>query len=324
MDLSKLEELKKACPGDNPVGENCEYDELFLEMDRAAQPRPEIQYGKTIVPARPPDWMRVLDCAAGLAERTRDLRVAVPLLESLSQHCGWTGFAVGLEILDSWTESFWDSIHPQADDEAPDDSTARQSALAYLVSDEFLMRSVYHLPLAQHKTLGCVTLRDYLSKEHGKIVLSSVLTSSNVEAIFEHSGEPSLRETLSAIERSHAALTHLDRFLTTRLGSQRWSAARLLEPIAHSHDVVAYYVEKVASAACSAPSPAPPPAPIFNADGLSIETTLVSESFEDDQPAEPETLTLPITTKTLAPEPLRGFSRDHATCALNAVCPYCD
>ena len=44
---------------DAPAGVNIEYDSRFLELQSAAEGKPEQQYGDTIIPAEEPDWAMV-------------------------------------------------------------------------------------------------------------------------------------------------------------------------------------------------------------------------------------------------------------------------
>ena len=57
------------------------------------QGKPEVQYGKTITAAEPPDWKSVRRTASELLARSRDLRLVVHLLRAnLSLH-GIAGLA---------------------------------------------------------------------------------------------------------------------------------------------------------------------------------------------------------------------------------------
>ena len=53
MDPNDLERLLEPISEDQPCGPDLEYDAEFGEMDRAAQPKPEQQFGDTLVAAEP-------------------------------------------------------------------------------------------------------------------------------------------------------------------------------------------------------------------------------------------------------------------------------
>ena len=75
LDVTGLAPISEA----SPAGENLELDPEFGELERAAQGKPEVQYGSTIEPAVPPDWRETVSLAEALMERTHDLRVMVHL-----------------------------------------------------------------------------------------------------------------------------------------------------------------------------------------------------------------------------------------------------
>ena len=56
-----------------PCGKDLEYENEFLELTKAAQGKPETQFG----PGEAPNWREVREMAEALMERTRDLRVAL-------------------------------------------------------------------------------------------------------------------------------------------------------------------------------------------------------------------------------------------------------
>ena len=99
MGVLDLEALLSEVSDEAPCGESLEYDEAFGEMERAAQGKPEQQYGDTVIPAEQADWAQVGRTATELLGRTKDLRVAVYLTRSLLRTDGLTGFADGLELL---------------------------------------------------------------------------------------------------------------------------------------------------------------------------------------------------------------------------------
>ena len=51
--------LLEAVSEDLPGGPNLEFDPDFGALERAAQGKPEQQYGDTIIPAEEPDWKDV-------------------------------------------------------------------------------------------------------------------------------------------------------------------------------------------------------------------------------------------------------------------------
>jgi type VI secretion system protein ImpA len=65
-----------------------------------------------------PDWGPVLDLAPRLLrELSKDLEVAVWLIEALVREEGYSGLRKGFEVVRGLLETFWDVLHPQPDEE---------------------------------------------------------------------------------------------------------------------------------------------------------------------------------------------------------------
>lgn len=110
-----------------PCGKDLEYDNGFLDLNKAAQGKPETQFG----PGEPPNWREVRELAEELMSRTRDLRVALIWMRSAINLNGFSALPTGLQLIEGLLTNFWDHLHPLPD---PDDGDvyARANALAVL------------------------------------------------------------------------------------------------------------------------------------------------------------------------------------------------
>jgi type VI secretion system protein ImpA len=113
-----------------------------MALQQATTGKREQQFGSTIIPAEPPDWARVERIAKQLCERTRDLRVLVPLTLAWTETRGLPGYVDGLRLVDAVLQKFWDGVHPQVVDDGFEDPLPRMNALAALAEAEGLGRSV--------------------------------------------------------------------------------------------------------------------------------------------------------------------------------------
>ena len=83
-----LDSLLTPLSDTRPGGEDLAYDPQFMALERAGAGKPEVQYGDRTYPSEPPDWPTVVDLALELAQRTRDLRLAVWLVRGGARlHC---------------------------------------------------------------------------------------------------------------------------------------------------------------------------------------------------------------------------------------------
>jgi type VI secretion system protein ImpA len=145
---------------DAPAGENLELDPEFGALERAAQGKPEVQYGNTIEPAVPPDWKETTALAEALMERTHDLRVMVHLAIARLHLEGLPGFARVVRLIRNQLESEWPHIHPQLDPEDDNDPMQRSNAVLLLQDPARVLRTIRALPLATTPRTGPISWRD--------------------------------------------------------------------------------------------------------------------------------------------------------------------
>lgn len=143
-----------------PAGPNLELDPAFSELERAAQGKPESQYGETVEPAVPPVWKDVAALAESLLERTRDLRVMALLAVARLHLHGISAYAAAVGQIRQQIESAWDDVHPRLDPEDDNDPLQRANALLVLKDPVRVMRSLRDAPLASTPRTGPVSWRD--------------------------------------------------------------------------------------------------------------------------------------------------------------------
>ncbi|MEQ1829702.1 MAG: type VI secretion system protein TssA [Pirellula sp.] len=316
MDWLLLQKLHLPCEGINPSGTNLEYDNAFLELMRLSEQRPEIQYGSTIVPARKPDWNELLERGLSVAQHTRDLRVGVLIVDALTRIHHWAGLAAGLELVADWTEHLWETIYPQLDPEDELDPTARLGCLSHLISDDLLIRSIFDIPLVQHRTLGSISLRDYNSIyfPSGNSAPTK-LNPIEAEVVFRESEKAELLYGRENIRRSQKAFCRLNDFLIRNIGSTRWSGLRLMETLGRvekifaSHSVAPENNQLQAATSDIEPS--------ISVSESAIKTTKEQVAIVDSRPP-------PTTQPELATTQSHSniSSRSEAIIAIDNICTY--
>ncbi len=154
-----IEHLLSAVDGDDPFGPDLEYLGIN-ELEQKSEGKPERQAGNETLPAEEPDWREVRDFALGLAQRTRDLRVAAALSVALFRTNGWEGLVDGLTLLEGLLRSGWEGVHPRLDPADGNDPMMRISALSVLLEPQFFLRAVRSAPLVMSRGLGAASFRD--------------------------------------------------------------------------------------------------------------------------------------------------------------------
>src|SRR5690606_9080677 len=140
------------------TGDDLEYDSAFLELGRAAQPKPDQQMGGTIIPGEPMNPTVVFKQATELFVKTKDLRVACYLVHALAAARGFEGLADGLGLVHGLVERYWPGVHPQLDPD-DNDATMRITALAWL-NTPALLTGLRNSPLFVSRTFGPIGLRE--------------------------------------------------------------------------------------------------------------------------------------------------------------------
>ena len=184
-------------PEDPPAGPSLELDPQFGEMERAAQGKPESQYGKVIEAATEPDWKETARLARLLCERSRDLRILGRLAIAELHLYGLPAFAAVVKTMREHLERMWPELHPQLDPEDDNDPLQRSNALLMLQDPARVLKPMRDMPLASKPREGQVSWRDIA-------VLSGILEP---EAGRERLTDAVVRARFAGTDR--AVLTHL-------------------------------------------------------------------------------------------------------------------
>jgi type VI secretion system protein ImpA len=223
MSVIDVEQFLRPIDADAPCGEDLEYDPTFAEMEKQARETPERQFGGTIIPAEPPDWLGVGKAAMSLLERTRDLRVAVYLTSSLLRTNGLSGFVEGLALVEGLIERYWDRVHPQLDPDDDNDPTLRVNTITALCDPETTLRALREMTLVNSRTLGRFSLRDILVAAG---VLTPVAideqteppTQARVDGAFQETDLEELQATAGTVIEAMERAERIEALLTDQVG----------------------------------------------------------------------------------------------------------
>lgn len=125
-----LEALLAPIPGDNPAGESLIYAETYDLIKEARRAEDTLEQGEWKRETKAANWPAVIELATdALATRTKDLQLAVWLIEALVKQQRFPGLRDGLQLLSGLHEQFWDSLYPEVED---GDLEARILAMEFL------------------------------------------------------------------------------------------------------------------------------------------------------------------------------------------------
>ncbi|MBK1718451.1 type VI secretion protein [Thiocystis violacea] len=227
-----IQDLLREVSPDAPCGDDLEYDPDFGALERAAQGKPEQQFGSTIVPAEDPEWPEVQRLAIGLLGRTKDLRIAALLTRALVRTQGWSGVRDGLALIEGLLGRYWQELHPRLDPDEDMDPTLRINAIFSLSDPSTMLDALRNAPLVSSRALGIFSLRDLqIAANELPVPPESPIPDANlIEAAFQEVALEDLRATAEAIDQSLKLITAIDTLLMERLGAtQAPDLGRLIE-----------------------------------------------------------------------------------------------
>ncbi|WP_058912966.1 type VI secretion system protein TssA [Entomohabitans teleogrylli] len=285
-----------------PCGENLEYDADFLATEQASTGKTEQQFGSTIIPAQPPDWIQVERLASGLLARSKDLRIMMYLTHAWVHLRGLAGYADGLALIHQALLRYWPTLHPQLEIDGEADALYRASALAWLGDNSALTASVRNLTLLSGPA-GEITLRDAISLLDGSKAECPSWPGGlgRLKNELHHPQQPVREALVRAAEYLNAiratVIGHLgDGALPEMTGVIRLFAQLSLRPDAEPADSAAPLPDTPPASA----APAPPPDATVDWRGAQIRTrddarrmlSLVIDYFHHHEPSHPAPLLL--------------------------------
>src|ERR1700722_2188366 len=104
--------------GDNPSGASLRYDPVYDQIKEARRQDDTGPQGDWQRERKVADYRLALDLASkALAERSKDLQLAVWLTEAALHREKFAGLQQGLDLLRGLLEQFWDTLYPEIEDD---------------------------------------------------------------------------------------------------------------------------------------------------------------------------------------------------------------
>jgi type VI secretion system protein ImpA len=124
------DDLLNPIPGANPCGENLRYAPVYDKIKEARREDDDAPQGEWRIERKTADFLLVIKLAGdALANKSKDLQLAVWLTEALLKQEGFGGFRAGINFIQSLLETFWDGLYPERED---DDASLRAVPLEWL------------------------------------------------------------------------------------------------------------------------------------------------------------------------------------------------
>lgn len=138
------DDLLTPIAGDNPSGVSLRYDPIYDRIKEARREDAELPTGELPEgPRKTADPQAVLRLATeALATQSKDLQLAAWATEALVKREGLAGLAEGLDLCRELLDQFWDTLHPEIED---DDLEMRATPLQWIATQ--LLLPVRQVPL---------------------------------------------------------------------------------------------------------------------------------------------------------------------------------
>jgi type VI secretion system protein ImpA len=243
-----LETLLAPIPGDNPAGEFLRYEGTYDRIQEARHEEANLPQGIWERELKKADWNMVCElCLEALERRTKDLQIAVWLMESLTHLYGFSSLRDGLKLLLGLCEGFWDSLYPEIEG---DDLEGRVSPVAWM--NEKLYLTLKLISITQPESIDAVpyTWADW---EYANYIENKALKDKKVREDAESRGKVTRAKFLGSamftskefygvqsesIAASVELTRELEHFLDERCGKQAPSLKQFRDTLEDIYKVV--------------------------------------------------------------------------------------
>ncbi|MCK4870432.1 MAG: type VI secretion system protein TssA [Gammaproteobacteria bacterium] len=204
-DIINITELIKPIAGKKAVGEDLRDDvsasSIYYQVkdarNLARQIERKMQTG-SLDDGDLPRWDMVLNlCVDILTNKTKDLEIAVWLVEALVRLAGFAGLALGFKLLTGLTSAYWDDIYPLPDE---DGMETRITPLVWLNGDDadgILMQPIRNILITQGSSIGPFALWQYQ-----QALANAALSDATVKAKRAEQGEAFIEDIQKAVAES--------------------------------------------------------------------------------------------------------------------------
>jgi type VI secretion system protein ImpA len=111
------DDLLNPIPGPNPCGDSLRYAPVFDKIKEARREDDDAPQGEWRRERKTADWPQVIKFAGeALANKSKDLQLAVWLAEALLKKEGFSGLRASLGLIQKLIEEFWEGLYPELED----------------------------------------------------------------------------------------------------------------------------------------------------------------------------------------------------------------
>ena len=226
-----FEAILAPIPGDNPAGRDLRYDPISDAIKEARRADDTLDRGEWDRDLKTSDWDKVITVSVdALTTQSKDLQIAVWLLEGLIKTEGYEGCSFGLKIIKEFFINFWEILYPEMDE---DDLDYRIGPLEF--ANEKIPFALKDIPVTDPaKSLGC-SLLDWQgaqqvaqanAKVRESLIAEGKISSEAFDTEVKKSSLPFFKNLYEQIEECIIQFNELDALIDEKFGRE---APRLSE-----------------------------------------------------------------------------------------------
>lgn len=287
--MALRDDLLTPIKGDNPSGVNLRYDPVTDAIKEARREDLDVAQGAWKTTLKTADYSQVIKLAGdALAKRSKDLQIAVWLVDAHLRRDGFSSLAPSFEFLRNLLDQFWDTLYPEIED---DDLELRAAPLVSMGTK--FEQPLWFLPITssglnfaiykQSRAIGYE--QDATSAEKQEFRESAIRDGKPTAEEFDQAVDTTPRTfyepLLQALNSGLEQLQSLSDFCDDRFGDVSPSFLKTRTTLEEIAQQVRIFLSKKAPAPAPVNAPEPVPAPVS-------ETVVVSA------PAAPPVIPQPV------------------------------
>lgn len=247
--LLDLDVLLAPISEEQPAGEDLRYGPVYDAIKEARRADDLLDRGDWQRELKTADWNEVVKLSKdALQEQSKDIQIAVWLIEGLVHTNGFPGMATGLGILCGLLENYWETLYPPLED---DDLDYRVGPLSFL--NDKLWLAVKEVPLTDpQSTEGYSLLKreesrrvgyendtinqygdvdDQKKAQRDEYLQDGKLSAEDFDAAVERSSKEFYRQLVASTVACQEALTRLDQLIDSHFGAEGPSLNEIISTV---------------------------------------------------------------------------------------------
>lgn len=257
MNNSSLTSLLEPIPGDDICGTDVSFSATFDEIrESRRQDDASLAQGEWETDLKTAHWPRVKElCEDILSNQSKDMQVAAWYTEAMTRLKGFEGLTLGLQVMDSLVNDFWEFCYPSYD---PDDLEERAGKIEWLNSQMPIV--IREIPLTdrgsgayswikweESRRIDNLALKDTAARDQA--LANGKISGEQFDKAVQASGRAYYEKLHACIEQAVVAASALAQRVDERFGFDAPSLKELVQAVRSCDELVGKLLERFGGSA---------------------------------------------------------------------------